>query len=93
MRPATRAEVVAAVELAGKATHLHCGQHGSLAKYEQMPFLMIDRGGFAAGAASHAATSPIDLAPTILGHLDLPAEVMDRRGLQQSDQFAGVATT
>jgi hypothetical protein len=38
---------------------------------------MIDRGGFAAGAASHAPTSPIDLAPTILGHLQLPAEGMD----------------
>ena len=68
--------------VAGKATHLHCGQHGGLAKYEQMPFLMIDGEGFTAGATSHAPTSPIDLAPTILAHLQLPAEGMDGRGLQ-----------
>ena len=35
--------------VAGKATHLHCGQHGGLARYEQMPFLMIDGAGFTAG--------------------------------------------
>ena len=35
--------------VAGKATHLDCGQHGGLAKYEQMPFLMIDGEGFTAG--------------------------------------------
>ena len=34
---------------AGKATHLNCGQHGGLARYEQMPFLMIDGAGFTAG--------------------------------------------
>lgn len=68
--------------VAGKATHLHCGQHGGLAKYEQMPFLMIDGEGFAAGAASDAPTSPIDLAPTILAHLRQPVEGMDGRGLQ-----------
>jgi arylsulfatase A-like enzyme len=66
----------------GKATHLDCGQHGGLAKYEQMPFLMIDGEGFAAGDASRARTSPIDVAPTILAHLRQPAEGMDGRGLQ-----------
>jgi arylsulfatase A-like enzyme len=66
----------------GKATHLHCGQHGGLARYEQMPFLMIDGAGFTAGAVSAAPTSPIDIAPTILTHLQLPAEGMDGRGLQ-----------
>ena len=70
--------------VAGKATHLHCGQHGGLAKYEQMPFLMIDGAGFAAGAASHTPTSPIDLAPTILAHLRQPAEGMDGRALQST---------
>jgi arylsulfatase A-like enzyme len=68
--------------VAGKATHLHCGQHGGLARYEQMPFLMIDGPGFTAGTASGVPTSPIDLAPTILAHLQLPAEGMDGRGLQ-----------
>jgi hypothetical protein len=68
--------------VAGKATHLHCGQHGGLARYEQMPFLMIDGPGFAAGAVSAAPTSPIDIAPTILAHLRLPADGMDGRALQ-----------
>jgi arylsulfatase A-like enzyme len=68
--------------VAGKATHLGCGQHGGLAKYEQMPFLMIDGEGFAAAATSPAPTSPIDLAPTILAHLQVPAEGMDGRTLQ-----------
>jgi predicted AlkP superfamily pyrophosphatase or phosphodiesterase len=68
--------------VAGKATHLGCGQHGGLAKYEQMPFLMIDGDGFTAGATSAVSTSPIDLAPTILAHLRLPADGMDGRALQ-----------
>jgi arylsulfatase A-like enzyme len=68
--------------VAGKATHLACGQHGGLARYEQMPFLMIDGADFTGGAVSTAPTSPIDLAPTILAHLRLPAEGMDGRGLQ-----------
>lgn len=66
----------------GKATHLHCGQHGGLARYEQMPFLMIDGAGFEGGTTSNAPTSPVDLAPTILTHLQLPAEGMDGRRLQ-----------
>ena len=69
--------------VAGKGTHLHCGQHGGLARYEQMPFLMIDGAGFTGGAMSTTPTSPIDLAPTILAHLRLPAEGMDGRGLQE----------
>ena len=69
--------------VAGKATHLHCGQHGGLAKYEQMPFLMIDGAGFAAGTLSDTPTSPIDIAPTVLAHLQLPAEGMDGRALQR----------
>jgi predicted AlkP superfamily pyrophosphatase or phosphodiesterase len=68
--------------VAGKATHLGCGQHGGLAKYEQMPFLMIDGDGFTAGATSAISTSPIDLAPTILAHLRLPVDGMDGRALQ-----------
>jgi predicted AlkP superfamily pyrophosphatase or phosphodiesterase len=67
----------------GKATHLGCGQHGGLARYEQMPFLMIDGAGFTAGAVSTTPTSPIDIAPTILAHLQQPAEGMEGRGLQR----------
>jgi hypothetical protein len=66
----------------GKATHLNCGQHGGLARYEQMPFLMIDGAGFSAGTVADAPTSPIDIAPTILAHLQIAAEGMDGRPLQ-----------
>jgi arylsulfatase A-like enzyme len=66
----------------GKAAHLGCGQHGGLARYEQMPFLMIDGPGFNAGRVSTAPTSPIDIAPTILAHLQQPAEGMEGRGLR-----------
>jgi len=66
----------------GKATHLHCGQHGGLARYEQMPFLMIDGACFTAGGTTDAPTSPIEIAPTILAHLELPAENMEGRSLQ-----------
>jgi predicted AlkP superfamily pyrophosphatase or phosphodiesterase len=69
--------------VAGKGTHLDCGQHGGLARYEQMPFLMIDGTGFTAGAASATPTSPIDVAPTILTHLQLPADSMDGQPLQE----------
>jgi hypothetical protein len=67
---------------AGKVDHLGCGQHGGLARYEQMPFMMIEGAGFPAGSVSHAASSPIDLAPTILMHLEQPATGMDGRALQ-----------
>jgi hypothetical protein len=67
---------------AGKADHLGCGQHGGLARYEQMPFLMIEGPGFAPGTRSETPTSAIDLAPTILAHLCLPAPGMDGRALQ-----------
>jgi arylsulfatase A-like enzyme len=68
--------------VAGKATHLNCGQHGGLARYEQMPFLLIDGAGFSAGTVADAPTSPIDIAPTILAHLQIAAEGMDGRALQ-----------
>jgi arylsulfatase A-like enzyme len=73
---------VESLPVPGKVTHLHCGQHGGLARYEQMPFLMIDGGGFTGGTTSEAPTSPIDIAPTILSHLQVAAEGMDGRGLQ-----------
>jgi arylsulfatase A-like enzyme len=65
----------------GKATHLGCGQHGGLARYEQMPFLMIEGAGFTAGTVSSEPTSPIDIAPTVLAHLEVPAQDMDGRCL------------
>ena len=68
--------------VAGKATHLNCGQHGGLARYEQMPFLMLDGAGFSAGVVADVPTSPIDIAPTLLAHLQIAAEGMDGRALQ-----------
>ncbi|SIL74992.1 Uncharacterised protein [Mycobacteroides abscessus subsp. abscessus] len=44
---------------------------------EQAPFLMVQGGGFAAGAVSDHPVSLIDYAPTILRHLSLPADGMD----------------
>ena len=44
---------------------------------------MIDGAGFAAGTLSDTPTSPIDIAPTVLAHLQLPAEGMDGRALQR----------
>jgi hypothetical protein len=67
---------------AGKAAHLGCGQHGGLALYEQMPFLMIDGPGFTAGTVSATSTSPIDIAPTVMFHLQVEAAGMDGGRLQ-----------
>ncbi|MBV8506291.1 MAG: alkaline phosphatase family protein [Alphaproteobacteria bacterium] len=56
------------------------GQHGGLGKNEQSPFLFISGGGFAPGPR-HARSSLIDIAPTVLRHLSLPAAGMDGRPL------------
>src|SRR5262249_11097395 len=77
-----RGHSVESKPVAGKATHLGCGQHGGLAPYEQAPFLLIDGEGFGAGGISQAQTSPVDLAPTILAHLRQPTDGMDGRALQ-----------
>jgi arylsulfatase A-like enzyme len=58
------------------------GQHGGLGPNEQRPFLMIEGGGFAAGAR-HEPTSLIDIAPTVLRHLHLDHDDMDGRALRQ----------
>jgi arylsulfatase A-like enzyme len=77
-----RGRSVEARPAAGKADHLGCGQHGGLARYEQMPFLMIEGRGFEPGTVTKTPTSPIDLAPTILAHLGQPGAGMDGRPLQ-----------
>ena len=56
------------------------GQHGGLGKNEQSPFLFISGGGFAPGPR-HGRSSLIDIAPTALRHLGLPASEMDGQGL------------
>jgi len=72
----------AARPAAGKPDRLGCGQHGGLGAAEQMPFLMIEGAGFAAGATHGGPSSPVDLAPTILRHLRLPAQGCDGTALQ-----------
>ena len=73
----------AAKPFAGKSDRLGCGQHGGLGAWEQMPFLMIEAGGFERGAVRTAPTSVIDLAPTILGHLGIPADGCEGRPMQR----------
>lgn len=68
----------------GKRDHLGFGQHGGLGAYEQSPFLMIGGAGFEPGAARVEPTSVVDVAPTVLRHLDLPASGMDGRPLQRA---------
>ena len=68
----------------GKADRLGCGQHGGLNAYEQAPVLMIDGLGFEAGASRETPVAVVDIAPTILRHLGLPAEGMDGQPLQLS---------
>ncbi len=67
----------------GKPDRLGCGQHGGLGTWEQSPFLMIAGSGFATEAMRRDPTSAVDIAPTVLAHLGLPASGMDGRPLQQ----------
>jgi len=65
----------------GKDDHFGNGMHGGLGRYEQMPLLLVEGTGFTAQEVS-APTSIVDIAPTILRHLDLPDTGMDGRALQ-----------
>ena len=66
----------------GKPDRLGCGQHGGLGTYEQMPFLMIEGDGFRPTTLCTEPSSVIDLAPTILHHLRIPADGCEGRPLQ-----------
>jgi arylsulfatase A-like enzyme len=57
------------------------GQHGGLGPNEQRPFLYVWGAGFGAPARIDAPVCHVDLAPTILRHLRLPADGMDGRPL------------
>jgi arylsulfatase A-like enzyme len=56
------------------------GQHGGFGLYESHPMLMISGGDFTAGQVA-TPSSTIDIAPTILAFLGLPADAMDGRAL------------
>lgn len=66
---------VAENALGGESLPGH-GQHGGLGPYEQRPFLAL-RGHGVAQRRHRGEASLIDLAPTFLRHLALPAEGMD----------------
>ena len=59
------------------------GQHGGLGPNEQRPFLMIEGGGFARGRRS-LPTSLIDIAPTVLRHLQMDHDDMDGTALPRN---------
>ncbi len=64
-----------------KPDRLGCGQHGGLGVFEQSPVLLIDGPGFPAGSRREDAVRIVDLAPTILQHLKVPADGMDGQSL------------
>jgi arylsulfatase A-like enzyme len=66
----------------GKADRLGFGQHGGLNAREQAPVLVIDGTGFIAGGERTAPAAVVDIAPTVLTHLGLPAAGMDGAALQ-----------
>ncbi|MEO0989674.1 MAG: alkaline phosphatase family protein [Pseudomonadota bacterium] len=59
------------------------GSHGGLGAYETRPFLTISGGGFAQGTVEHGQSRLIDIAPTILRHLDMPRDGIDGLALPQ----------
>lgn len=67
--------------LEGKPDRLGAGQHGGLGRHEQSPVLIVDGAGFGPATVT-AATSLVDIAPTILTHLGLSPDGMDGRPLQ-----------
>jgi len=71
-----------------KADRLGCGQHGGLGVFEQSPVLLIDGPGFTGGTQSELKARIVDLAPTILSHLALPADGMDGGLLQVETRAA-----
>ncbi len=70
---------VAENALGGESLPGH-GQHGGLGTYEQRPFLVL-RGASVPAGRHEGEASLIDLAPTILRHLGLPAGGMEGRPL------------
>lgn len=70
------------VAKAGAGEKLGLGQHGGTGRFEQAPFLIVEGAGFAPGTVSADPTCIVDIAPTVLAHLGLPAPGMDGRALQ-----------
>ena len=60
------------------------GQHGSMSRHEMRNVLFARGGGFIRGARVKSPTGNIDLAPTILNLLGIPAPAMDGRVLREA---------
>jgi arylsulfatase A-like enzyme len=73
---------LAAKPFAGKPDRLGCGQHGGLGEFEQSPFMMVSGGGFEANSVRGEPARVVDVAPTILRHLNLGWSELDGRPLQ-----------
>ena len=73
---------LAAKPSAGKADRLGCGQHGGLGKFEQSPFMLVSGPGFEANTVREEPACVVDVAPTILRHLNLPWSGLDGQPLQ-----------
>ena len=73
---------LAALPRWGKPDRLGCGQHGGLGAFEQSPVLLIEGPGFTAGATRAAPAHIVDLAPSIMRHLQIAAAGMDGLPLQ-----------
>jgi arylsulfatase A-like enzyme len=65
---------------ADSESKLGFGQHGGMGPNEQRPFLIIEGGGFARGSR-HLPTSLVDIAPTVLRHLQMDHDDMDGNAL------------
>lgn len=70
------------VARAGAGEKLGLGQHGGTGRFEQAPFLVVEGAGFAPGSVCTEQTCIVDIAPTALAHLGVPANGMDGRALQ-----------
>ncbi|HEU5093878.1 MAG TPA: alkaline phosphatase family protein [Reyranella sp.] len=68
----------------GKPAAIGSGQHGGWGPDETRPFLLANDGGRLSGTADRA-TSLVDIAPTIVRFLGLPAEGFDGRSLPLQD--------
>jgi Type I phosphodiesterase / nucleotide pyrophosphatase len=68
----------------GKADRLGCGQHGGFGAYEQTPYLMISGNGFLPALVRRTKSSVVDIAATIMAHLEHPADGMDGIALQRT---------
>lgn len=63
-----------------RSDHAGHGQHGGLGPYETRPFLIVNGGRFEPGRTTQPS-STVDIAPTIMEFLGLPATGMDGRPL------------